>query len=58
MNTTATQATKFFVDAQRPDGRWAFGEKALPRDEAQQHADYVKLEHPEWHVEINPVEPR
>lgn len=51
------ESPRFFVDAQRPDGRWAFGERAMPREEAQQHADQVKLEHPEWLVEINPVGP-
>jgi hypothetical protein len=46
---------KFFVDAQRPDGRWVLGEIACTRAEAETRAGELKLQHPDWLVEINPV---
>ena len=46
---------KFFVDAQRPDGLWVLGEIACPRAEAESRAGELKLQHPDWLVEINPV---
>ena len=48
---------KFFVDAQRPDGRWVLGEIACPRAEAESRAGELKVQHPDWLVEINPVRP-
>lgn len=46
---------KFFVDAQRPDGRWVLGEIACTRAEAETRAGELKLQHADWLVEINPV---
>jgi hypothetical protein len=48
---------KFFVDAQRPDGRWVLSEIACPRAEAESRAGELKLQHPDWLVEINSVRP-
>jgi len=46
---------KFFVDAQRPDGLWILGEIACTRAEAESRAGELRLQHPDWLVEINPV---
>jgi len=46
---------KFFVDGRRPDGRWVLGEIACTRAEAESRAGEMKLQHPDWLVEINPV---
>ena len=46
---------KFFVDAQRPDGRWVLGEIACTRSEAESRAEELKIQHPDWLIEINPV---
>lgn len=53
--TNTNPPPKFFVDALRPDGRWVLGEIACLRTEAENLASELKLQHPDWMVEINPV---
>lgn len=47
---------KFFVDCLLPDGTWKRGSILWPKADAEAVAKGIKEEHPDWLVEINPVE--
>jgi len=47
---------KFFVDCLLPDGSWKRGSVAWPSDDAEIVAAGFREEHPDWIVELNPLE--
>ena len=47
---------KYFVDCRLPDGSAREGTVAWPSDEALTRADELRREHPDWFVELNPLE--
>lgn len=47
---------KYFVDTLREDGQWHKGSIAWPKDDAEIVARGMREDHPEWLVEVNPLE--
>lgn len=47
---------KLFVDITYPDGRKRDGTIAFPESDAVAIRDDIKAEHPDWHVELNPLQ--
>jgi hypothetical protein len=47
---------KYFIDIVYPDRTERRGQIAFPQGDAKQIRDQIKLEHPDWIVELNPLE--
>ena len=47
---------KYFVDVRRPDGTEKLGTLAMPKEDALAQAAAIRERHPNWIVEINPVD--
>jgi hypothetical protein len=47
---------KFFIDITKTDGSKVEGTIAWPSDDALAEKARIKMEHPDWHVELNPLE--
>lgn len=47
---------KAFVDVLKEDGQWSQGQIAWPYDEALNVAAEIREQHPDWVVEVNPLE--
>lgn len=46
----------YFVDCMLPDGTWEYGSIGSNAESAESWAEYIRQQHPDWLVEINPVE--
>lgn len=46
---------KYFVDIRLPDGTEKQGMLAMPKEDALAQASAIRERHPDWIVEINPV---
>lgn len=47
---------KYFVDITKADGSEAGGNIAFPESEATAYAREIRAEHPDWHVELLPLQ--
>jgi hypothetical protein len=47
---------KFFVDVVKSDGSKREGSIAFPADDAARYAGELRREHPDWLVQLNPLE--
>ena len=48
--------SKFFIDCLLPDGTWKQGSIIWPAADAALIAESMREEHPDWLIELNPVE--